>query len=286
MYPVLFRIGPLPIHAYGAMLAAGFLVGLYFCRRDARKFGIDPDIISDGAFWVLLLALIGTRVLFILMFPDGFSWSNPVGWFAIWEGGLVFQGAIPPALIFIWYWTRRHKLGFWNTLDLAAPWAALGHAIGRIGCFLNGCCYGSRTDLFLGMAFPRVPFDLTQPARGCPVYLDHVGQHGLDAATELWSYHVHPTQLYSSFGLLALCVTLLTLRKHCRPFQGSTVALYFVFYGVGRFLIEMLRADHNPVHLFGLTDQQLMCLAAIILGIAIWVVLYRIKRSKVNSTSQ
>ena len=160
MYPVLLKLGPLPVHSYGLMLALGFLAGLFLARRDAPKFGLDPDKIADAAFWVLLLAIAGTRVAFIMMFPEDFSWSKPLGWFAIWNGGLVFQGAIPPAIVFIYYWTRKHKMPFWTVGDLAVPCLALGHAIGRLGCFLNGCCYGARTELSLAIRFPRVPFEV------------------------------------------------------------------------------------------------------------------------------
>lgn len=278
MHPILLKLGPIPIHSYGLMLATGFLAGLYLARRDAPKFGLDPDKIADAAFWVLLLAIAGTRLAFILMFPEGFSWSNPLGWFAIWQGGLVFQGAIPPAVVFIYWWTRRNRMPFWTVCDLAAPCLALGHALGRIGCFLNGCCYGARTDLPWGISFPRVPFDTSQTATGSPAYLDHVHKYSLNPATDQWSYHVHPTQLYSSIGLILLCILLLTLRKHCRPFHGSTTCYYFFFYGIGRFGIEMLRDDGNPVHLFGMTDQQIMALGASIAGIVLWIVLAAMKK--------
>lgn len=270
MHPILVKIGSLPLHSYGFMLAMGFLIGLYFARRDAPKFGFNPDVISDAAFWVLLLAIAGTRTAFIAMYPENFSWKNPLGWFAIWEGGLVFQGAIPPAIVFVYFWTRRHNMGFWNTCDLAAPWLALGHAIGRIGCFLNGCCYGARTDAFCGISFPK----------GSPVFIHHVRAYGLDP-TAAWSYHVHPTQLYSSAGLFVLCILLLTLRKYCRPFHGATAAYYFVFYGIGRFFIEMVRDDQNPVYFWNLTAQQIFSTLSIVAGVLLFVVLGRLKRRHV-----
>ena len=92
MLPVLFRIGPVPINSYGLMIATGFLVALYFILRDARKAGLDEKAISDAAFFVLPIGILGTRSLHIVMYPETYSWSDPVGWFAIWRGGLVFQG--------------------------------------------------------------------------------------------------------------------------------------------------------------------------------------------------
>jgi phosphatidylglycerol:prolipoprotein diacylglycerol transferase len=256
------------------MMAIGFLTALYLARRDAPRFGLDPDRISDMAFWTLLLGLSGTRVLYIVMFHDEFSWSRPLEWIAIWKGGLVFQGAIPPVLAVIYFYARRYNMGFWNLLDVIAPYAALGHALGRIGCFLNGCCYGMRTDLPWGISFPRVPFDSSKGLpEGSPVYLDHATRYGFDMSIDQWSYPVHPTQLYSAAGLTVLCIVLVYLRNHWRPFQGSIFALYFMLYGVFRFLLEMIRGDHNPSHLLNLTDQQIFSIVAFLIGAFLFVAL-------------
>jgi phosphatidylglycerol:prolipoprotein diacylglycerol transferase len=259
------------------MIAIGFLSGVYFMQRDAAKRGIDPRLIGDLAFWSLLLGVAGTRVLHIILFPEAYSWSDPVGWIAIWNGGLVFQGALPPVVLYGWYYVRKHKLGFWSTADMVMPYVALGHAFGRIGCFLNGCCYGHRTDLPWGIPFRRVPWDLSQTPVGSPPYLDHCARYSeLSFAKDHWSYPVHPTQLYSALGLALICLLLLAIRKRCHPFDGLLLPLYFIFYGVGRFFIEFLRGDHNPTHFGGLSDQQMFCVAfaltglTMLAGLVIW----------------
>ena len=273
MLPTLFKIGPISIHSYGLMMAIAFLTALYLGRRDAKRFGLDPDQVSDCAFWVLVLGLMGTRVLYILMFPGQFSWHRPLEWIAIWQGGLVFQGGLPPALIFLYFYARRHKMGFWNALDMAAPYVALGHGIGRIGCFLNGCCYGKRTDLPWGISFPRVPFDTSMPFDGSPVYIDHAQQFAFDTGLDQWSYPVHPTQLYEAVGLAIMFLALLYLRNHWRPFHGSIFAVYFMLYGVFRFIIEMFRGDHNPTHILNLSDQQWFSVAALVIGAILFLIL-------------
>lgn len=265
MFPTLIELGPVPIHAYGFMMATAFVTGMYLLRRQASKEGISPDVIGDGAFWALIIGLIGSRVLHIIMFPDHYSWKDPKGWIAIWQGGLVFQGALPVGIAFIFYWAKRHKLGFLFLLDFAVPVVALGHGIGRLGCFLNGCCYGGPTESFLGVRFPRIPSDETLSATGSPAFVDHMRrgliEHGAHA-----SLPIHPTQLYAFAGLVTISVILIFLRKHWRPFDGSIVAAYFMLYGVFRFALEFIRADHNPTHLGTFTDQQIISLALFLFG--------------------
>lgn len=266
MLPILFKIGPLPIHAYGLMIAIGFLTALYFIQRECKRANIDPEVIGNAAFWSLLLGIAGTRVLHIIMFPQFYSWSNPIGWFAIWEGGLVFQGGPPPVLIFLFFYFRHHKINFWKVADIAAPYLALGHGIGRIGCFLNGCCYGQITESPLGVAFRRIPGDLNLPAEGSAPFLDQLSR-GLVSAESHWSLPVHPTQLYESAGLIGLCLVMLAIRRKWHPFDGFMLFVYFALYGVLRFIIEFFRGDHNPTRLGIVSDQQVFSLLFALLGV-------------------
>ena len=272
MFPTLLKIGPVALHSYGLMIAIGFLLAVHLARRDAKKHGIDPRLFSEMAFQALLLGVLGTRVLHILMYPSAYSWNDPIGWVAIWNGGLVFQGALPLVILYVWYALRKCKLPFWSTTDLMAPYIPLGHALGRIGCFLNGCCYGKRTDLPWGVPFPRVPWDLAQAPTGSPAYLDHCQRYSeLSYFSDRWSYPVHPTQLYSVVALLGICALLLLLRKKWHPFGGFTLPLYLTLYGAFRFFVEFLRGDHNPTHLGALSDQQIFSLLFIATGVIIFL---------------
>ncbi len=272
MYPTLINLGPIPIHAYGFMMAMAFVTGMFLLRRQASKEGINPDVIGDGAFWALIIGLIGSRVAHIVMFPDHYSWKDPLGWIAIWQGGLVFQGALPAGIAFVYYWAKRHKLGFFFLLDFSVPVVAIGHGIGRLGCFFNGCCYGGRTDSFIGVQFPRIPSDTSVAATGSPAYIDHLRNHLIENDA-LYSAPIHPTQLYSFVGLIAIGLVLFALRKHWRPFDGSIVAAYFMLYGIFRFILEMVRADNNPKHLGTFTDQQVISMLLFLFGAIIVVVM-------------
>ena len=274
MHPTLIKIGPLPIHTYGLMIAIGFILSVSLMRRDARKAKLDPETIGDLAFWGLLVGLAGTRVAHIIMFPSDYSWTDPIGWIAIWRGGLVFQGALPPVFLLTWWYLRKHKMGFWKTADVVMPYIALGHAFGRIGCFMKGCCYGARTELPWGIRFPRVPWDFALPPTDSPAYLDHCQRYGLSYQTDHWSYPIHPTQLYSVIALLSLCALLLLLKKRWNPFEGFVFPVYMALYGGYRFLVEFLRDDHNPSHFAGtLSDQQVFSLISIVVGVALFLIL-------------
>ncbi len=260
MCSVLFQIGPLKLHSYGLMIALGFLLAMFLVQRDVKKAGWDPRVIGDIAFWAFLSGLLGTRLLHIIMFPHFYSWTDPIGWIALWRGGLVFQGAIPAAFLYTYIALRRKGVPFLPMADIVMPYMALAQAFGRVGCFLNGCCFGRRADeLFWGVCFPQ----------GSPPYMSHVAKYAeFSALHEKCSYPVHPTQLYSVLGLLSICGVLLLIRKHFQPKAGSIVAGYFILYGIMRFIVEMFRDDGNPTSLgFDvLSNQQMFCILMVVLG--------------------
>jgi len=255
MFPTIIEIGWFKVHSYGLCIAIAFLVCLYLTMRDAKKKGIDPEAIENEAIFALLAGIIGSRIFHIILFPHEYSITDPIGWVAIWQGGLVFQGALPFAFAYVIWAMRRRKISFLLVADCAVPYLALGQGIGRIGCFLNGCCYGKPTTCFLGMSFPE----------GCPVFQSYPGNNG-------WSLPVHPTQLYTTAGLFLLCVLLIYLRNNWSPFIGFTIPAYFFLHGFLRFLNEFFRGDHNPTGLgFGiLSDQQIFCILEVLLGILLF----------------
>jgi len=276
MYPTLLKIGPITLHSYGLMIALGFLAALYGTQRDAQKRGINPQTIQSMAFWALLAGLAGTRLLHIVMFPGGYSWRDPIGWIAIWRGGLVFQGALPVAGIYVYLACRHYKVPFWRIVDCVMPYIPLAHALGRVGCFLNGCCYGARTDLPWGVCFPRVPWDFAEPAKGSPAYLDHCQRYSeLSMTHDHWSYAVHPTQLYGVAGLLFLCGILLLWRNRRPLFDGFTMPIYFMLYAVGRFWVEFFRGDHNPTVFEAISQQQLFSIFYFAFGAGLFWVLHQ-----------
>jgi phosphatidylglycerol:prolipoprotein diacylglycerol transferase len=217
MYPVLIKIGPITIYTYGVLVAAGFLVGILLAIRQAKKQGMPHQKISDLAFYLLIAALVGSRLLYVLINPSRYL-ENPVEVFKIWEGGLVFYGglilAIPTG---IWY-IKKHALDLWSTADILAPSIAIGHAIGRLGCFSAGCCYGKPAELPWAVTF------------NAPESLAIVG------------VPLHPTQLYESLGEFVNFLILIALRKK-QTFKGELFWMYGLIYSVLRFTVEFFRGD-------------------------------------------
>jgi len=220
MYPILFKIGPLTIHTYGLLVAAGFVVGLGLAMRQAKKEGLPSQKIVDLGFYIVLGSLIGSRIFYIFVNPAPYM-RNPLDIFKIWEGGLVFYGGIVLVVpIFIWY-AKRHALGIWRTADVFAPSIAIGHAFGRIGCFFAGCCHGKIAD--------SLPWSVvfTSPECLAPTHVP-----------------LHPTQLYEAGGEAINFLFLITLRKY-KSFNGQLFVSYILFYAVLRFIVEFFRGDQG-----------------------------------------
>ncbi len=263
MFPILLEIGPLKLHMYGLMIAIGFLIALHFIKRDAKTIGLEPNDVSTMAMTILFLGIAGTRLFHILMYSENYSWSDPVGWINVTNGGLVFQGAIPFAFGYAYFALKKRKIPFWKVPDIAMPYVAIGQGIGRLGCLFNGCCFGVRAD--------QLPWALTFPL-GSPV--QHAHQvHFTDYIDGSPSFPVHPTQIYSAL-LLCLCgVILLLLRKYWNPVRGFTLPGYLILTGIYRYIVEMYRGDGNPKELgMGLvTNQQAISISFIVVGVLLFI---------------
>jgi len=219
MFPVLIRIGPITIHTYGFLIATAFLLGLWLALRQAAREGLSKEKITDIGFYALFAGIIGSRIFFIATEWEHFS-SHPADMLKIWEGGLVFYGGVIFAIpVAVWY-ARRQGLLLWQTADIWAPSIAVGHAIGRLGCFCAGCCYGLPTDLPWGVTFNNPE---TLAIRGVPL---------------------HPTQLYESAAELLNFVILLAIRRR-KAFHGQLFWVYVLNYAVIRALIELFRGDRE-----------------------------------------
>jgi phosphatidylglycerol:prolipoprotein diacylglycerol transferase len=218
MHPVLIKIGPLTIHTYGFLIALGFLFALWLAVRQAKAMQVSHDHLMDLAFYCLLSGIIGSRVFFILT-NWGYFQARPLDMIKIWEGGLVFYGglifAVPTALLFI----RKTGMPFWKTFDIAAPSIAIGHAIGRLGCFSAGCCYGKAAEGLPWAVIFRDPDSLA--VRGVPL---------------------HPSQLYESLGELVNFLILISVRRK-QAFDGQLFWLYIMNYAVIRSVVELFRGD-------------------------------------------
>jgi phosphatidylglycerol:prolipoprotein diacylglycerol transferase len=255
MYPVLFQIAGFQIRTYSLMLLLAFVVGIILLWLTLkRRTLIDPAVVSDFAFWVIIGVVIGARLAYVFMHWPQFA-DNPAGIFKIWEGGAVYYGgfilAIVFGLIFLW----RKKIPVLPLLDSIAPAIALGEGIGRIGCFLNGCCFGKPTAV-CGITFPyeSIPFAELSKAGQLPA--------GVFSAT------VWPTQLFQSGGGVLLFVVLLLLMRLTRLRKGQLFGIFLASFGGLRFGVNLLRYYEDAVNLW---TNQVIAISFVVVGVGLAV---------------
>ncbi len=250
MFPTLLHIGPITIHTYGVFVALGFLAGFQYLVRRAVREGIPEKPIVDLVLYALIAGLAGARLMYVLLNLPYYL-SAPREIFAIWSGGLVYYGGfIAAALVVILLPARRRKLTLWPLADLLAPALALGHALGRIGCFFAGCCYGAPSSAPWAVVF-------SNPESFAPCHVP-----------------LHPVQLYEAAGNLVLFAGLDRLSRRAHP-SGAVFASYLVFYGILRFAVELFRGDERGQLIFSLSTGQSFSLAAIAAGILLFLLRYR-----------
>jgi len=217
MHPVLFKFGGLTIHTYGFFIALAVLAGMFISRYEAKRLGIDPDKVADAFFYVVIAAIVGSRLFYVLTNLDFFI-SAPLEIFKIWNGGLVFYGGFIGAAAVVIVYLKIHHLPLGKMADIAALALPLGHALGRIGCFFAGCCYGKVCHEPWGVVF-RNPDSLA------PLYVQ-----------------LHPTQLYSSASNFLLFLLIFLFRRF-KQYDGQLFWIYIACYGITRSVIEVFRGD-------------------------------------------
>ncbi|MBI5178252.1 MAG: prolipoprotein diacylglyceryl transferase [Nitrospinae bacterium] len=217
MLPVLFKVGPLTLHTYGLLAAVGLFTGVFLAARRAGHEGVDKDIVADLGFYLVLAAIIGSRLLYVVVEYKTYL-AEPLRIFKIWEGGLVFFGGVMAAVPTGWWFVRKHNLDFWKMADIFAPYLALAHAIGRLGCLAAGCCYGRPTDAWFGVVF-------TNPDSLAPLGVPLI-----------------PTQVFDSLNEFSIFLILIAVRPY-KKFQGQLLVMWLMLYSVGRFFIEIYRGD-------------------------------------------
>lgn len=237
MIPVLASFGPFHLYSYGLSVAVGVLLSVFLMHRYATRTGFPaPEQVNDIVFSVLIWGFMGARIFYVL---QNFSYygAHPLKILAVWEGGLIFYGGVAAGILGFGLTIRQKKMPFWKSLDFIIPYLALTHVFGRIGCFLNGCCYGKSCDVPWAVKFPQV------------------------------AWKVHPTQLYEALFDLGLFIFLIIKRRRAH-FDGQITLLYFVLYGWGRYLIEFLR-ESDQVWM-GFTFNQWLSITIITLATALF----------------
>jgi phosphatidylglycerol:prolipoprotein diacylglycerol transferase len=219
--------------------------------RRARAWGLDANRVLDLGIYIIIAALIGAKLLLLIVDFDQFRQSPGELLSLARSGGVFYGGLILAVLVAFWY-IHKHRMPFWTTCDVFAPGIALGHVTGRLGCFAAGCCYGRPTDVSWAVIF-------TNP------------QAAANVGTPL-GIPLHPTQLYEAGAELLILVLLLATEKRGRYFAGRTFWSYMFLYAVSRFIIEFYRGDPRG-EMFGMSTSQLISvvLAPLSLAMLIWL---------------
>jgi phosphatidylglycerol:prolipoprotein diacylglycerol transferase len=245
MFRYLLKIGPFTVYSYGTMLALAFIVATYLAAKRAERQGISAAKIIDLSFYILLSSILGARILFVLLNLDYYK-ERLIGILKIWEGGLVFYGGLVFAFFTVVWVLKKNKLPVWKVADILAAPLAFGIAIGRIGCFLNGCCYG-KISFIHGVCFP---------AKDNPAAFAQQVSDGLISPGAVCSLPVLPTQLYESLAALAIFFLLLWLERK-KHFAGFSFWTLILFYSSLRFIIESLRYYDSNFIFGALTVSQI-----------------------------
>jgi phosphatidylglycerol:prolipoprotein diacylglycerol transferase len=263
MFPKLFNLGSFGIYTYGVLLALAYLTGLWFATVRAGARGLDRDRITDLGIYIIISALVGAKLLLIIVEFDHYR-QNPADiWTILRSGGVFYGGLISSVGVAFWY-IRRHSLPVWTTCDAFAPGIVLGQAVGRIGCLMAGCCYGKPTELPWGITFTN------------PLAAANVG-------TPL-GVSLHPTQLYESGAALLILGGLLLAERGSKWFVGRTFWTYLLLYPTARFIIEFYRGDPRGTAFDLVSTSQFVSLLLIPTSIVMLIVLGRFGTPKPTQT--
>jgi len=255
MFPEIFSFGPFHIRSYGLMLAIGFLAGIMLAARRAAKAGENPEHIYSISVWIVLSSLLGSRLFYVITHysefraPEGISGFMRIFielknmfWPVSTDGqvglqGLTYYGGLIAATVVTIFYLYHHRLRLLRFLDILAPSIPLGEMFTRIGCFLNGCCFGHPTHSVFGIVFPE----------------------SCSAGSYFPGIAIHPTQLYNSFAALVLMALILFLERYKR-FDGYSALVFFFLYSIIRFSTDFFRyySDTTKISIF--SENQIISL--------------------------
>ncbi len=253
MHPLIFQFGSFKIYSYSLLVLMAFGGGLLYAWREAKRLGEDPEHALDLAVLIFFFSFIGGRLLHCLI-----NWHDyihdPLRVFKIWEGGLVYYGGYFMITIVCFIYLRRKHLALGRWSDILAPCAMITLFFGRIGCFLNGCCYGCAAPKWL-------PWKVVYPIDQMPLYLAGVA--------------IHPTPLYESLAVGLIATGLILYRKH-KKYEGELFWLMMILYPVARFFLEYLRADpRGAIATLHLSTSQFISILVFIPSLVCLILGYR-----------
>jgi len=251
--PILLHYGRFSLPTYGFLAAVGLLVGLSVCVRNAARQGIDADKTWNLGILAILAGIVGAKLLMVLNDWNYYK-EHPRQIFSLTtlQAGGVWSGGLVLAVLVAWWYIRRNRIPVLRTCDAFAPGIALGHAIGRLGCFAAGCCWGKPTHLPWGVTFTN---PLAALLVGTPL-----------------GVRLHPTQIYEMLVELANFFLLTWLLRR-KKFDGQVIGAYMFVYGIARFFLEFLRDDPDRGSVLGglMSGTQLLAIGLVIAGGVLWM---------------
>jgi phosphatidylglycerol:prolipoprotein diacylglycerol transferase len=283
MFPELFKIPytNFSFNTYGFLLALAFVIGLLIMGRLAARDGLDKQKVYDLGLWVLAASLVGSKALMIITEWDSYYRDNPRQIFTLdfFRSGGVYYGGFIAAVIASVIVMRIYKLPWWRTADAFAPGIVIGQAIGRLGCFSAGCCWGKPTASWYGVHFTEKGHEIT----GVPTIVSHLSD---PVQQNVWAERLaslggllapvklHPTQLYETAATLVIFGVLLWMHRR-RRFQGQVILAYAMLYSVARFIIEYWRDDPRG-EIFDLSTSQFIAIAIFVGALIAYI--YRLRK--------
>ena len=237
------------LHSYGLFLVFGFALAVWLSTKEAMRRGVDPNLILDLSLPLLGWSVFACRVLYIALNREQFDSVQKM--IAVWDGGLSFHGSLVAAPLVIWFYARRAGLTAWQLTDIVAPAVFAGYALGRIGCLMNGCCYGTICAAPWAMVFP------------------------VEGNRSQFTVRSHPTQLYSTLiaTVLFFVMQKVKLAPAFNRFAGQITLVFFALYAIERAFIELFRNGATARPVFGvewLTQAQFASILALVAIAALW----------------
>jgi len=252
MHPILLHFGAVTIYTYGVLVASGVVLGLWYARRQAPRAGLDPEKIWNMGIYSILVALLLAKIWLVLGEWDYYA-AHPreILSVATFQSGGTFYGGVLGAILTIVLYSYFQKMPLLAVLDTSAAALPLGHAIGRLGCFAAGCCYGKPTSVPWGVTFTN---PIAAQVAGTPL-----------------DVHLHPTQLYESAAEFTNFLILVWLGKR-QTFRGQMLGTYFLLYGAERGTIEFFRGDPGRTMLLhgSVSLMQVVSVFLILAGAFLW----------------
>lgn len=239
MLPTIFKIGYLEVRSYGLMLMLAFVMGIHLLIQEGKRKEIEKEKILDFGFYIIVISLIFSRLVFVLLnlseyLKEPFSILWPIA-------GLSFHGGLIGGILVGIYFTKKNKIPFFKLADIASPSLAVGLAIGRLGCFLNGCCAGHSSNLPWAVKFKDI------------------------------EYFAHPSQIYDSLLNLFLFIFLILMRKY-KKYDGYIFFLYLLGSAISRFFVEFTRSGISAkILFFNLTEAQVLCIILLIISLTMLI---------------